>query len=700
MPLPAAEMTAVPRSQPSPSTPSLRAAPRTGPRARLDRWLGAVALAVGLWSLIGASAVATAQAAEARPLRRSLTAADADPVGGPVIVQLRAGGTLQRAQGANAGATALTQRVRGLAQRQGLTLEVGAAVGARSQVVRASGLRRSELLRRLAADPEVEFAEPDRPMRAHAAPNDPRYTAVAANPGPVVGQWYLRSPNSTTPTPVAASDFEGAWAITQGSADIVVAVLDTGVRPDHPDLLGKLLPGYDFVSTTSVGNDGNGRDPDPSDPGDWVTQADIDAGRVASTCTPESSSWHGTLTTALVGAATQNAIGMAGAGRHVRVLPVRVLGKCGGFTSDIAAAMKWAAGISVPGVPDNSHPAKVINLSLGGPDSCSETYRLAVNEVLARGVVVVASAGNDGLAIGEPANCSGVIGVAGVRHEGTKNGFSDLGPEVTVSAPGGNCVSDTGPCLYPILSASNTGTQGPAASSYTGSGADASFGTSFAAPLVSATAALLASVRPGATPAQIRAWIQNGTRAFPTPPGSTLTECRAPSTVEQGECICTTTTCGAGMLDAAAAVALAASGATVAHVDPASTQVAVGSSVVLDAAGSRAGNAGALAGYHWQIVEGASAAAFSGGASSADTVAPTLTTSAERDLLIRLTVTDSGAGTASASVVIRAGNPPSDVVNSGTTTGSGGGALGGVWLLGLAGAVALLAGLRRRDAAR
>jgi serine protease len=653
-------------------------------------WVGA---------LLGLGGLSLALAADSRPMRRGVALTEADPVGGAVIVQLRPGsGGLQQAQAANGGA-ALPQRVRGLAQRQGLTLSLGAALGAQGQVVRASGLRPSELLRRLAADPEVLSAEVDRPMRAHAvanaAPNDRLYAAGQRGANAVAaGQWYLRQPDGVTP---AASDFEGAWSITQGSADIVVAVLDTGVRPEHPDLLGKLLPGHDFVGTVAVANDGDGRDADPTDPGDWVTQADIDTGRVASDCAVESSSWHGTLTAALVGAATQNGVGMAGAGRNVRVLPVRVLGKCGGFTSDIVAAMRWAAGLAVPGVPANAHPAKVINLSLGGPNACSATYQQAINEVLALGVVVVASAGNDGLAIGEPANCAGVIGVAGVRHEGTKNGFSDLGAAVAVSAPGGNCGA-TGACLYPILSAANTGSQGPLASSYTGSGADASFGTSFAAPLVSATAALLASVRPGATPTQIRDWIQRGTRPFPTPAGSTLPTCRAPSAVDQGECICTTSTCGAGILDARGAVTLAAAGTPVALLNVASTQIAATGSVTLDASDSRASDGGAtLAGYRWEILEGATAASFPGSSPSASTAQAVLTATTDASVRVRLTVTDSGNASASATAVIRAGDAPADAVNGGGSS-SGGGAVDPTWLLALAAAVGTLAWLRQREA--
>ena len=136
---------------------------------------------------------------------------------------------------------------------------------------------------------------------------------------------------------------------------------------------GNLLPGYDMVSDVDTANDGDGRDADPSDPGDWVTQAEItQIGGPFEDCAdrPESSSWHGTQTSGLIGALTGNGIGMASVGRTVRVLPVRVLGKCGGFDSDIIAGMRWAVGLSVAGVPANPNPARVLNMSLGGPDSC------------------------------------------------------------------------------------------------------------------------------------------------------------------------------------------------------------------------------------------------------------------------------------------------------------------------------------------
>ena len=156
----------------------------------------------------------------------------------------------------------------------------------------------------------------------------------------------------------------------------------------------------------------------------------------------EDSSWHGTQTSGLIGALTNNGIGMASVARNVRILPVRALGKCGGFDSDIIAAMRWAAGLDVPGTPVNPTPARVLNLSLGGESACTSAYTDTVAEINAAGAVVVVSAGNStGHAAGAPANCTGVIAVAGLRHAGSKVGFADLGPAISISAPAGNCVN-------------------------------------------------------------------------------------------------------------------------------------------------------------------------------------------------------------------------------------------------------------------
>jgi serine protease len=208
----------------------------------------------------------------------------------------------------------------------------------------------------------------------------------------------------------------------------------------------------------------------------------------------------------------------------------------------------------------------VINLSLGGEGVCSAAYRDAVDEITAAGAVIVAAAGNSsGHAVATPASCPGVIAVAGLRHVGTKVGFSSLGSEVAISAPGGNCVNEAAgsACLYPMLSTTDSGTTVPAGPAYTDS-FNAAVGTSFSAPLVAGVAALLLSLDPTRSPAQVKDLLQRTARPFPAlgtiaASGATA-ECTLPQStlggrpVDQLECYCTTATCGAGMLDAAAAL--------------------------------------------------------------------------------------------------------------------------------------------------
>ncbi|OYY65995.1 MAG: hypothetical protein B7Y51_02120 [Burkholderiales bacterium 28-67-8] len=474
------------------------------------------------------------------------------------------------------GAVAQPSQMQGLAHRLGMTMRERAGPIERTHVVTAHGLDSRQLATRLARDSEVEYAVPDERRHRLSAPDDPRYATGLATPGPASGQWYLRAPLDEVQSSINA---EGAWAVLGGqSRRIVVAVLDSGVRFDHPDLRrfdegGNLLPGYDFVTDPFLDNDGTpGRDSDASDPGDWVSQADVNGPANTVGCTLADvapSSWHGTQTAGLIGAITNNARGMAGLtgpGGNVLVLPVRVLGKCGGFDSDIIPAMRWAAGLSVPGVPANPNPARVINLSLGGAGPCGRAYQDAIREINQAGVVVVAAAGNtNGGAVNAPANCPGVIGVAGLRQLGSKVGYSDLGPEIALSAPAGNCVNLDGECLYPLLTTTNSGTTTPVAAedAYT-DGINATAGTSFSAPLVAGTAALMLAVQPSFNPDEVRQLLRTSARAFPTTgdaPGVGL--CQAPTVdangfaVEQFECYCTTSTCGAGMLDAGAAVALA-----------------------------------------------------------------------------------------------------------------------------------------------
>ncbi len=659
---------------------------------------------LALAALVSSLLAAAPRDAVAQPAGARSALPPADTRQARVIVKYRAGGALMRASALAArdpDRVAVQQAAR-LSQRLGLALRDGLAFAPRSQVLFARGVSSAELVARLQADPDVEYAEVDARMHITAVPNDPRYADNQPVVTPTAGQWYLRPPSTTF---VSAIDAQTAWTTTKGSPAIVVAVLDTGVRPDHPDLAGKLLPGYDFVSADGDGsftsaNDSNGRDADPSDPGDWVTSADIAPGGplAGQGCVTGPSSWHGTQTAALIGAATDNGTGMASVGWNVRVVPVRVLGKCGGFTSDVIAGMYWAAGIEIPATTSegmtlgtalpNPFPAKVLNMSLGSSDtSCGRSYQDAVDAVVAQGASVVVSAGNDaGLAVGRPANCSGAIGVGGLRHAGSKVGFSDVGPQIAISAPGGNCVNDeNGPCLYPILTATNTGGTTPASSSYTDSGANASYGTSFSAPMVSGTVALMLSVNPTLSPAQARSMLQSTARPFPTSGGTAGTPmCQPPTSSVQFECYCTEDTCGAGMLDTRAAVLAVPAPATtqaLAFATPAAP--APGGSVTLDGSTSVAGSGRAITGYQWTLQEAGGIATLVPPTNAASAV---VTTSGGGTFVARLVVTDDGGGApASTTVTVIAAAPTAPPAN-----GDGGGAASWPWLLALGLATAAL----------
>jgi serine protease len=419
-------------------------------------------------------------------------------------------------------------------------------------------------INQLRADPDVAAVEPDYRVQHHSVtPNDPGFSATQYDSVQPVGQWYLKGNDADVRSAINA---QGAWPYSQGDHAVVVAVLDTGVRFDHPDLLpaasgGRLLPGYDFVSADSDGrfahaNDGDGWDADASDPGDWVDDGLLaDHPDALSGCSATKSSWHGTRTAALIGAWSQNERGIAAVDWRARLLPVRVLGRCGGHTSDIIAGIRWAAGLHLTDVPDNPNPAKIINLSLGHTGSCTVSEQAAIDEVLAKGVIVVASAGNGQGAVEAPGNCRGVIAVGGLRHSGTKVGFSSLGAEVSISAPAGNCINVGAqqPCLYSIDTATNAGLTTPAENTYT-TQLKSNVGTSFAAPLVSGVAALMLAVNPLLTPTQVKDALKHSANPFPTDPDIPTCPTLADGDNNVGQCNCTITQCGAGMLNAQAAI--------------------------------------------------------------------------------------------------------------------------------------------------
>jgi len=593
--------------------------------------------ALGLGLLVAAG-TAPGPAHAAEPAVPPRTAApDLDDHGNArVIVKYRPGTSLAQSR---QGAQHLGQQLR-------LALSDGHVLGGRSQSLRARGIGAQDLADRLAAQSDVEWAVPvQRKTVRGVVPNDPLFAAGQTTATPAAGQWYLRAPDATL---VSAVNALGAWAITEGSANITVAVLDTGVRYDHPDLAGKLWPGYDFVSRTANSNDGGGADGDANDPGD--------------SCGAANSSWHGTQVAGLIGAASDNGIGIAGTGRNTMVLPVRVLGSCGGWDDDIQAGMRWAGGLrNAPGCTGgsavsatcNPHPARVLNLSLGGSGACNQSYRDVIDELNTAGVVVVVAAGNgSGHAVNTPANCTGALAVAGVRHTGTKVGYSNLGPQVAIAAPGGNCVNTTGSCLYALVTTLNAGATTPGASSYS-SGSEPTLGTSFSAPIVAGAIGLMLSVDPTLTPATVKTVLQATARAFPTTgaqdPGAPA--CRAASSADQLECYCTTSTCGAGLLDAAAAVAAvdAAKSAPTAVLAASSTTPDAGTTVTLDGSGSRAIGGRSIAAYQWAIVGGSGSASLIGATNGSSV---SLSTKAAGTVMVRLTVTDSAGASRSSTAAI------------------------------------------------
>lgn len=540
-----------------------------------------------------------------------------------------------------------------LASRLGLPLLLGRQIDASSESIHASGIGSEELAARLSREADVEYAVPDRLRRIRAVPNDTLFS----------NQWHLQS---VQPAAIRATE---AWDISTGSANVIVAVIDTGVRIDHPELAAKLLPGYDFVSDAANAGDGDARDDDASDPGDFVSSADIANAELQTICgslSVQDSSWHGTRIAGVLGAGSNNSTGIAGTSWGVRILPVRVLGKCGGYDSDIIAAMRWAAGIAVPGVPDNANPARIVNLSLGGTGDCSAAYRDAVAAVTAKGVLITAAAGNAS-AVESPANCAGVLAVAGVRHIGSKVGYSSFGPEVGISAPAGNCVNTVGPCLYSILTTTNLGTTSPGANSYTDDAANYNVGTSFSAPLAAGVAALMLSVNPGLQPAELISRIKQSARSFPTDP--TLPTCPTLSTTGDsvGQCNCTTSTCGAGLLDAFGAVNAALQ--PVAVIQPLNSLV-VGS-IRLDSSASQIASGRVATSWMWSLISGPPGASISNPTASV----ATLNAVTAGSYVVSLTITDDQNASASSLTTLT-------VTTAVASGGSGGGALDLPLLLG------------------
>ena len=372
-----------------------------------------------------------------------------------------------------------------------------------------------EIAAKISSMPDVEYAEPDYILFPTLAPNDTYYSS----------EWHLFE--------TYGINAPAAWDITTGSSSIKIAVIDTGIT-DHTDLAGRWVGGYDFIIDSAMANDGDGRDSNPHDPGDWITSAESASGYFVG-CSIGNSSWHGTHVAGTIGAVSNNSKGVTGINWNSPIVPVRVLGKCGGYMSDISDGMRWAAGLSVSGVPANPNPARVLNLSLGGSGACGTTLQNTINAINATGSIIVVAAGNNAANLDtnnyQPANCSGIITVAATDRGGDRAYYSNYGSTVEISAPGG----EGG--VNGVLSTLNTGTTSPASDTYV-----YYMGTSMATPHVAGVVSLMLSVNPSLTYTEVLQILQSTARAFPVGSG------------------CTTSTCGSGIVNAAAAVSAAKAG--------------------------------------------------------------------------------------------------------------------------------------------
>ncbi|WP_282296337.1 S8 family peptidase [Stenotrophomonas sp. PS02289] len=380
-------------------------------------------------------------------------------------------------------------------------------------VVRASQrLDRSQaevLMRAIAADPNVESVRVDRLMHRAVLPNDP---VLATHQ-----MWHYG-------TGAGGARITSAWGAGASGTGVVVAVIDTGAT-HHADLEANLLPGYDFISDAFVSH----RATDERVPGGWDI-GDYSAVNECGTGAPASnSSWHGTHVSGTIAEVTNNAKGGAGIAYNAKVVPVRVLGRCGGYTSDINDAIVWAAGGHVEGVPDNANPAEVINMSLGGAHECDPDTQAAINTAVSLGTVVVVAAGNDNAPVTghAPASCANVVTVGATGYAGQRASYSNYGAGIDLAAPGG-AGTEGNPNGY-IWSTLNDGTTVPGndiMAGYTG--------TSMATPHVVGVVALMQSVAAQPlTPSQVEGLLKATARAFP---------------VKQSQ------PNGSGLLDAAAAV--------------------------------------------------------------------------------------------------------------------------------------------------
>ncbi|MEN3586398.1 S8 family serine peptidase [Streptomyces sp. ZYX-F-203] len=447
-------------------------------------------LAVATTALLGASSL-TAVATSAPQEERGASAATAEETVERLIVGYKSDASEAKSD------SAADEDAKDKGEETGESLDFDRRLGTGAALVDLGGKLDEQDADDVAAafrdDPDVAYVVPDKRMYATAAtPNDTEYDR----------QWDLFE--ST-----AGMNVPDAWDEATGDG-VNVAVIDTGYVA-HADLAANVVSGYDFISDPWMAQDGGGRDSNPADVGDWMDKGEcgIDADGDPVPSADTNNSWHGTHVAGTIAATAGNNKGIAGIAYDATIQPVRVLGKCGGTTADIIDAITWASGGSVSGVPSNSTPADVINMSLGGEGTCDAGTQSAINSAVSRGTTVVVAAGNDNLnaRLFNPASCGNVITVAASDRQGNRAYYSNYGSVVDITAPGGETPSSSANGIWSTL---NTGSRSVGSDTYA-----AYQGTSMAAPHIAGLAALMYEATPSITPAQVESTIKSNARTLP-----------------------------------------------------------------------------------------------------------------------------------------------------------------------------------------
>lgn len=463
-------------------------------------------------------------------------------------------------------------------------------------------------------NPNIDYVEPDlRRYVRRTVPNDAEFNQ----------QWHLLAPEDFP----GAANVVNAWDISTGKPEIVVAVLDEGMT-DHADLRpafvgGSLAEsGYDMIAVADESGDGDGRDSNPANPG-------------AAVGGNKTSRWHGTHVGGIIAARPDNGEFIAGVGWNTSLLAVRILSDVGGYLSDQVDGMLWAAGEEVPGIPDNPNPAHVLNMSVGSDVAfdCSRTEQNAINTIRARGTSIVVAAGNLNRNVNAyaPGNCDGVIAVTGVMPDGARAPYSNYGELVDIAAPGDK-----------IHSTANTGTHAPLAD-----GTKLESGTSQAAPQVAGVIALMLAaneklldtdvIKAADLPAVLEEKLKKSVRAFPVSiDGSD--DAAGCNENQQTPCVCTTATCGAGLLDAQLALTAVTTRPLVKVGED--RRIAAEATVQLDGSASKDDSlGGAITRFQWEQIAGVTVTLSGRDKSIASFVAPAATNE-DQVLRFKLTATD------------------------------------------------------------